>query len=58
MKITLDIPDTTVCAFFSYVFADRKTSGMVMAVKNLDSTDLFDGNEIKIEPYKGGEDGR
>ena len=56
MKITLDIPNTTTCAFFNYVFVDEDTHGMGMSVKDLNSDDLFNGNEIKIEPYKGGDD--
>lgn len=55
MKITLDIPDTTACAFFSYVFANEDTYEMGLGVRSLDSDDLVDGNEIKAEPHKGGE---
>ena len=56
MTITLDIPDTTTCAFFNYVFVNEDTYGINMGVKSLDSDDLIDGNEIKVEPYKGGDD--
>ena len=56
MKITLDIPDTTTCAFINYVFFNKDTYGMSAGVKSLDSDDLSDGNEIKVDPYKGGED--
>lgn len=56
MKITLDIPDTTLCVFINYVFTNKYTYGINMGVKSLDSDDLIDGNEIKVEPYKGGED--
>ena len=55
MKITLDIPDTTICAFVSYVLVNEDTYGMTMSVKGLNSDDLVDGNEIKIETHKGGE---
>lgn len=55
MKITLDIPDTTTCAFVNYVYMDNYTYGMSMGVKSLESDDLVDGNEIKVEPYKGGD---
>ena len=56
MKITLDIPDTTTCAFFNYVFMDCNTLVMNVGVRSLDSDDLVDGNKIKVEPYKGGDD--
>ena len=55
MKITLNIPNTTTCAFVNYVFVDEDTYGMCMGVRSLDSDDLVDGNEIKIEPRKGGD---
>ena len=55
MKITLDIPDTTICAFVSYVLVNEDTYGMTMEVECLNSDDLVDGNEIKVEPYKGGD---
>lgn len=56
MKITLDIPNTTTCAFFSYVFVNEDTYGMGMGVRSLCTDDLFDGNEITADPYKEGED--
>ena len=56
MKITLDIPDTTTCAFINYVFYNTQTVRMAMGIKSLDSDDLVDGNEIKVEPLKGGEE--
>lgn len=55
MRITLDIPDTTTCAFINYVFWNKDTYGMGMSVKSLDSDDLVDGNEIKVDPDKGGD---
>ena len=55
MKITLDIPNTTTCAFFGYVFVDEDTYGMCMGVKSICTDDLFEGNEITAETYKGGE---
>lgn len=51
MKITLDIPDNTLCAFLNYVYID--CSGMTMGTHALQSDDLKDGNEIKINE-KGG----
>ena len=56
MKITLDIPDTTACAFFNYVYVNKDTYGMSLGVKSLGSDDLVDGNEIKVDPSKGGDD--
>lgn len=56
MKITLDIPDTTICAFVNYVLVNEDTYGMTMEVEGLNSDDLVDGNEIKVEPNKGGDD--
>lgn len=55
MKITLDIPDTTICAFVNYVLVNKDTYGMTMEVKGLSSDDLVDGNEIKVEQHKGGD---
>lgn len=55
MRITLDIPNTTICAFVNYVLVNKDTYGMTMEVEGLNSDDLVDGNEIKIEPYKGGD---
>ena len=55
MKITLDIPNTTICAFVNYVLVNEDTYGMTMEVKGLNSDDLVDGNEIKIGQYKGGD---
>ena len=46
MKITLDIPDTTVCAYFCYVNYDSQ--GASRGCTLLDTDDLVNGNEIKI----------
>ena len=56
MKITLDIPDYTMCAFINYVFMDKDEYGMSLGVKSLDSKDLTDGKEIKVDPYEGSDD--
>lgn len=48
MKIILDLPDTTRCAFFNYVY--QGSTAMLVGCKLLDSGDLKDGAEIKIEP--------
>lgn len=51
MKITLDIPDSTGCAFFNFVYTDKR--GQVMMQGHLiDSDDLYDGAEIKIAPVE------
>lgn len=46
MKITLDISDGTVCAFFSSV--EVTLNGMSAVSYPLDSDDLHDGAEIKL----------
>ncbi len=46
MKITLEMPDSTKCAFVNYVYVER--DGIVMRSKGLDTGDLVDGAEIKI----------
>lgn len=56
MKITLDIPDMTTCAFFNYVYMNKDSYNLSMGVKSLVSDDLVDGNEIKVDPDKGGDD--
>ena len=46
MKITLDIPDGIVCAFFNGV--EITFAGMNMVSYSLDNDDLHDGAEIKL----------
>lgn len=46
MKIILEIPDHTICAFFNYV--EYKPSGLMMGVKSIQSEDLADGAVIKV----------
>lgn len=50
MKITLDLPDTTICAFFDFVRFNNKFDGMDMQVHSISSGELYDGSEIKIKP--------
>lgn len=45
MKITIEIPDTTVCAFFDYVYYTN--TGMSMASKQI-STDDIQGGEVIV----------
>lgn len=46
MRITLDIPDTTICAFFDFVRA--ADDGLVMQGHSISSTELYDGAKITI----------
>lgn len=48
MKITLDIPDTTMCAFYSYAIYGPNTN--LIGTRVLDSDDLKDGALIKVQP--------
>ena len=50
MKITLDIPDSTICAFFNFVRGDW--SGLTMQSHSIQSIELKDGAIIKIEASK------
>jgi hypothetical protein len=47
MKITLDIPDNTRCAFFDFVFGDYL--GMSMQCRPIESDELHDGAVIVIK---------
>ncbi len=44
MKITIEIPDTTVGAFFNYVFSTD--TRMAMGVRQIDTDDLKSGEVI------------
>lgn len=46
MKITLELPDSTKCAFVDYVYYER--DGIVMRSQGLDTGDLTDGTVIMI----------
>ena len=48
MKITIEIPDTTVCAFFDYVF--YTSAGMSMASKQICTDDIKSGEAIVCVP--------
>lgn len=48
MKITLDIPDTTMGAFFSYAY--QGANAMFLGVKSIASGDMKDGALIKVQP--------
>ncbi len=46
MKITLEIPDGTLCAFFDSVV--NTDTGLMMFSHQLGGNDLKDGNTIKL----------
>ena len=48
MKITLDIPDGTICAFFDFVYRGH-AGGLKMQGHRMGTDDLFDGAEIIVE---------
>ena len=48
MKITLDIPDRTVAAFFDFVYWDER--GANMQGHLIPTAELYDGAEIIIKP--------
>lgn len=50
MKITLDISDTVICAFFNGV--ELTNTGMQMFSFQLDGDDLKDGNTVKLPREK------
>lgn len=49
MRITLDIPDSTVCAFFNFIYYTTNCSGMLMQGHPIESSDMYEGAEIKID---------
>lgn len=57
MKITIEIPNTTACAFFDYVFYTN--TGMSMASKQISTDDIQSGEVIVCNTdhptEKGGE---
>ena len=54
MRITLEIPDTTVCAFFDFI---RYTnSGMTMQGHSIPSDEMYDGAVILITAQETGDD--
>ena len=57
MKITIEIPDTTACAFFDFVY--YTSTGIIMASKQIVTDDLRSGEVIVCDTCrkteKGGE---
>ena len=48
MKITLEMPDNTICMFLSFILDDGMQK-MSMQTNGIDSKEMFDGNYIVIE---------
>ena len=48
MKIILEIPDRTICAFLNYLI--QTPDGLKMCSNSIESEDLRDGAKIKIIP--------
>lgn len=55
MKITLDIPDGIICAFFNGVEYTR--TGMQMFSYQIDGDDLKDGNTVKLPRERRADNG-
>lgn len=51
MKITLEIPDSTRCAFFDFVFGDF--FGMTMQGRAISTDELHDGAVITVKAKEG-----
>ena len=47
MKITIEVPDTTLCGFFSYLFVDENV-GMTMGAKSLGTDEINKAREEKV----------
>ena len=57
MKITMDIPDRTVCAFLCYVYCDGLEQ--LMSVHSFATDELREGAQVDIRPSdREQEDGR
>ena len=48
MKITVELPDNTQCAFINYVFLDNRTYNPMMGITSID-TDLLKGGYVKCK---------
>jgi hypothetical protein len=51
MKITLEIPDNTLCAFFDFVYGGYY--GLTMQGHAIPKDELYDGAVIVIDAKKG-----
>ena len=56
MKITLNIPDGTICMFVNYVTKDWPYGDLFMHGHGISSDDLYDGAVIDISEYKEKDD--
>ena len=58
MRITIEVPDTTRCAFFNYIYTT--STGMNMGVKQIDTEDMKGGKVLVCDAChqteKGGGD--
>lgn len=48
MKITIELPDTTICAFVSHVYTDER--GLQMGCKSLDTDAIKSAKEKEAVP--------
>ncbi len=56
MKITIEVPDTTLCAFFDYVFYTN--TGMNMGSKQISTDDIRSGNILVCDAEHPTDKGR
>lgn len=54
MKITIDMPDSTLCCFLNFVkYTDN---GLAMQAHSITSDELYDGSEVMVKDVdKGGD---
>ena len=60
MKVTLELPDSTILAFVDFVRYSDADHGLLMQSHGIQSDELFDGAEIVITPkprMAGGDNG-
>ena len=50
MKVTIDFPDSTVCAHVGYVFHHEK--GLMIGGWVIPTREMYEGSEIKIVPNR------
>lgn len=55
MKITIEMPDTTSCAFLNYIYGT--STGLSMGVKTIDTDDLESGEVLVCNPQPQTEKG-
>lgn len=48
MKITVELPDNTQCAFINYIFLDSRSYNSMMGVTSID-TDMLKGGYVKCK---------